>query len=161
MDLQIQQDEAFQRREWRFERLGWALLTLFVVAGLLGVLGKGPVAWSTVGDGDVVQVEHNRITHLEADDTVLLRFGPDAVEDDTVTVELTGTWVSAVDLRSVSPAPSEESLTPGGVVMEFAVDTVGRDLAVQLGFRAQGIGSYTGHARVGDAAVSFRQTVLP
>lgn len=161
MDLEIRQDEAFQRREWRFERIGWGVLTLFVLAGLLGLLGKGPLSWATASAGDVVAVEHSSITRVEADDSVVLTFGPEAVAGDTVTVQLVGSWATDVDLRSISPQPSEESLVPGGRVLEFAVDTIGEDLAVLIMFRAQGIGVYAADVTVADRTASFRQLVLP
>lgn len=36
-------DLAFQRGDWRRERIGWALMTLLVVAAVLGLFGQGLV----------------------------------------------------------------------------------------------------------------------
>lgn len=163
MELEIEQDEAFQRREWRFERLGWAVLTLFVVAGLIGALGKGPVAWATASSDDgVLTVEHNRVTRLLADDEVTLSFGPDAVQDGTVTVEVTGSWYAQVELRSITPQPDAELLVPDGMVLELPVSRAGEELTVELVVRATGVGAYSAQFAVpGSPPVTFRQIVLP
>ena len=37
-DLEIHQDLPFQRRSWTVQRVGWAIMALVVLAGLLGGL---------------------------------------------------------------------------------------------------------------------------
>ncbi|WP_324277336.1 hypothetical protein [Blastococcus brunescens] len=39
MGLQVADHDAFQRREWKAERIGWVLMVLLVVAALVGLLG--------------------------------------------------------------------------------------------------------------------------
>ena len=48
-DLEIEQDHDFQRRSWRLQRAGWIVLSLVLLAGLLGLFGSGPLAHATVG----------------------------------------------------------------------------------------------------------------
>jgi hypothetical protein len=160
-DLEIEQHDAFQRREWRVERVGWVLLALLLLAGLSGLLGPGPLSWATAGtSSDPVRVEYQRVTHHEADDAVTLGFSPDAVEDGAVTVELTGSWVGAVDIQGISPEPGEQRATPGGVVLEIPVERSG-DVEVTISFRPQEYGRLALMAAVGDSSVSLTQLVLP
>src|SRR5690625_1718489 len=127
MRLDIEQDARFQQREWRIERVGWVLLTLFIVAGLVGVLGTGPLSWTTArSPHGVVAVAYQRVTHHEADDSIELTFSPEAVQDGTVVVELTGSWVTGVDRQSMAPEPAEERVVPGGTVLELPVERAGR-----------------------------------
>ncbi|MCF4122445.1 hypothetical protein L1785_15815 [Antribacter sp. KLBMP9083] len=161
MDLEILQEPDFQRREWRLERVGWTLLTLFVLAGLLGLVGPGPLGDTTrAGEGGLVEVSYGRVAHYEADDLLSIRFDPAAVEQDTVTLALTGSWVSGVDLQGVTPAPSEERVTDDGVVYEFAVEEPG-DLTVTVSFRAQDVGPLTADVAVGTDSLSLTQLILP
>lgn len=167
MGLEVRQHERFQQREWRFERVGWALVGLFVVAGLLGFLGKGPFSWATArSESGWVAVEYQRINHHEADDAITLQFAPEAVQNDTITVEFTGSWISGVDRQGISPQPSDELLTPGGVALEFPVDRAGtpetgRALNVTITFRAQEYGALSGEVSVAAERASFSQFVLP
>lgn len=101
MDLEIRQDQRFQQREWRLERIGWTLIALFVLAGLLGLLGPGPLSWATArSDGGLVEVEYQRFTHWVADDTVEIRVAPDAVGAGAFEVTLTGDWVEGRTCRA-------------------------------------------------------------
>lgn len=159
MSLEIKQHERFQRLEWRWQRLGWVVLTVFVVAGLLGLLGPGPLS-STARTNGPVSVEFDRVTHHEADDTVTFVFGPEAVEDGTITAELTGTWPSAVDVQGISPEPSAQRAVPGGIVLEVEVEEAG-ELEVSVNFRPQDHGSISADLTAAGHTVSFSQFVMP
>ncbi len=161
MSVQVKQNERFQRREWRLERIGWALVGAFVVAGLIGLLGTGPFSWATATSNEgLVTVDYQRVTHHEADDALELTFPADAVEDGTISVEITGTWLSGIDLQGVSPQPSEERTIPNGVVFEFAVERPGPTRA-RLTFRAQEYGTLSAEVTVRGDTVSLSQLVLP
>lgn len=159
MDLEIGQHERFQQLEWRAERTGWVLIALFVVAGLLGGLGTGVLSWRTASTG-AVTVAYDRVTHHEADDSLTVTFTEAAVEDGTVTAELTGSWPSAVDIDAISPEPAAQLLTPGGLVLEFDVERPG-ELTVVVSFRAHRHGAQDGRLTVGADTVAFSQFVMP
>lgn len=161
MVLDIEQDEGFQRREWRLQRSGTALLVLVVVAALAGLLGTGPVSWTERESADgVATVAFDSITHHEADDSITLTFGPEAISGGTVTMDLTGTWPGGVDVQGISPEPAEQRAVPGGLALEFAVEDADR-VEVTMGFRAQEYGSLHGEVTVAGRSVSFSQFVLP
>lgn len=160
MDLDVEQDESFSRREWAVERVGWALIAAFVLAGLLGVLGSGPLTWSTTDAGAPVVVHYDSAIHHLADESITLELGPDAVEGDTASVRLTGPWVAGIEIQGIWPEPSAQQLVPDGVLLEFDVATPG-DLAVTLTYRAQEYGPLDAEVTAGDDVVAFSQLVLP
>lgn len=161
MDLEIRQHKHFQQREWRLERFGWGLIALFVLAGLLGLLGPGPLSWATArSDGGLVEVEYQRFTHWIADDTVEIHVSSDAVQGDTVEVTLTGDWVLAADLNGITPEPSEQRSTPQGMVLEIPVqDPAAVD--VELSFRPTSIGRLHATVTAGSESAQFSQLVWP
>lgn len=164
MGLDVERDERFQRREWKWQRGGTILLVVVVVAALAGLLGTGPLSWTERDSPDgVVTAAFDRLTHHEADDTMTLAFGPEAVSDGTVTVELTGTWPGGVDIQGISPQPVEQRAVPGGLVLVVAVDDVDRvdRVEVTVGFRAQAYGPLRGEVTVAGRSVAFSQFVLP
>lgn len=102
------------------------LLTLFVVAGLLGLLANGPFIRRSTGPASgAVRVQHQQVTHHEADDSLTLQLGEQTVGTGggtaIVTVRVTGTWLAGVNVQSISPQPSAERLVPGGRELEFEV----------------------------------------
>ena len=48
--LSLNQNLIFQKRFWRAQRIGWGVLTVALLAALLGVFGSGPLSHTTVSD---------------------------------------------------------------------------------------------------------------
>lgn len=162
-DVELQIDDAgtFQRREWVVQMVGTGLLTLFVLAGLVGLVGAGPLSSSTVTSPDgLVTVEHERVIHHEADESITLTFAPEAVEAGTITVELTGSWPGGIDLQSITPEPAAQIAVPGGIVLELDAEPTG-EVEVSFSFRAQQHLDLEARVAVGDDSVLFHQLVLP
>lgn len=161
MELQIEQAPAFHEREWRARRVGWLLMGVFVLAGLIGLLGSGPVSATTTSTGTGrLAVDHRRITHLQSDDSVVLRVGSEAVEGDTLSLDLHGSWPAGVDVRGITPEPTEQRARPDGVVLEFAIDRPG-DVEITISFRARRPGPLEATVAAPGEALVFRQFVLP
>lgn len=161
MTLELEQDERILRREVVLERVGWVVLTAFILAGLIGLLGAGPLsARSDTSPGGLVTVDYDAIGHHEADNSLILRFAPDAVQAGSITVALTGSWVAAVDIQSVSPDPAQQRATPGGLVLEFPVEGSGVTEVI-ISYRSQAHGALGAQVSVGDDSVSFTEFVLP
>ncbi|GAA4430424.1 hypothetical protein GCM10023169_33850 [Georgenia halophila] len=161
MSLEIEQHERFQRLEWAWERVGTALVTLFILAGLLGLVAAGPLSWSSRSSAtEVVTVEFDRVIGHEADESITLHFGPEAVVDGAITVELTGSWPGGISLQGITPQPSEQRAVPDGMVLEIPVATAGTT-EVSVSFRGQEYGTLDGELAVGDESVSFSQFVTP
>ena len=51
-DLQIEEDMRFQRRMWVAQRVGWSVISLVLLVGLLGGFGDGPLARRTLTTAD-------------------------------------------------------------------------------------------------------------
>lgn len=128
MTLEVDRHEAFRRREHAVTSVGWVVMGVLVLAGLFGFVGPGPWSESTErSPGGAVEVGYLRVAHIEADDSLTLTFSPDAVEDGTIVADLTGPWVAGVDRQGITPTPSEETLIPGGVRLEFPAATTTGD----------------------------------
>jgi hypothetical protein len=162
MGLQVEQHDAFQRQEWRAQRLGWLLMALLVLAALAGLLGgPGPFSWTTATGADgALRVEYQRLGHFEADEVVTLTVAPAAVTGDSVDLELAGAWVRGVDLRGVSPEPQEQVTTTYGLRLTFATEP-GAELSVQVAYRPAEVGSLHGGVRLEGESVDFGQFVYP
>lgn len=159
--IDLDTDPDFERRDRQVTRVGWILLTAFVLAAFVGLLGPGPLsARSTASTDGALAIEHHAIGHIEADDSMSLLLDGATVVDGTVAVELTGSWFAEVDLTTISPAPAAERLVPGGAVLEFDVERPG-ELEVLLHFRAKTIGQLGLTATSGDSSVTVNQFILP
>jgi hypothetical protein len=154
-----EQHDDFQRREWRAERVGWALMVLFVVAALAGVFGPGPLSWTTTSNRDVA-LEYQRFTHLEADDVITVKIVGSAVTSDSIDVEIAHEWFSAVDVAGISPDPADQVATDYGIRMTVATEP-SADVTIDIAFRAREVGPLHAGVRFEGQVVPFRQLVYP
>jgi hypothetical protein len=161
VELQTQEQTRFQRREWAAQKAGTIVLVAFILAALVGLLGAGPLASTTRSSPQgLISVELDRVTRFEADDSMTMTFAPQAVENGTITLELTGPWTSGIDLQTITPEPSEQQAISGGIVMTFPADPTA-ETDVSFSFAAQEHLTLEGRATVREDTVTFTQFVLP
>ena len=160
-EIDLDDAPSFESAEHRFTRVGWALLSLFVLAGLMGFLGAGPWSNRTTGaTDDVVRVDHQRVSHYEAEDVLTIYVAEEAIDGDTLDLELTGDWLRGTDLSAVFPEPDAQRIVPGGALFEFAVERPG-DVEIVLSFRPQKLGDLELTAAAGGSSVTVDQFILP
>ena len=71
MALELDEDPAFLRAQWRAERIGWLGIGLIILAALLALLGRGPLGQRTVTRGPL------RVHY----DAVMRRSAPGLIRD--------------------------------------------------------------------------------
>jgi hypothetical protein len=161
MPLQIASDPRLMRREWRATRLGWALMCAIVVAGLLGLLGSGPVsATSATGDKGLMGVEYRRVLHLETTESMTLVLSPTLVEDGRVTVEMSGPWLDTARVIGAIPEPATQWVVPDGLRWQWTVEELGAS-TIRIDVRAEQPGLMRGQLSAGPDSLAFTQLVLP
>lgn len=107
--LEIDEDVAFQQKEWIFQRIGVAALFLFVLAAFLGLTGMGgPLSHGEAGDSNgPLHVEYERFVRRGSFSKLTLH-----VRGATGAIRF---WVSApyleqVQIDSIVPRPDLESV---------------------------------------------------
>ena len=161
MGLQVGDHEAFKRREWRAERIGWLLTALLVVVAALGLLGPGPLSWThATAANELVRVDYQRFGHLEADDKLTVTFAPAAVTDRSISLELAQEWVEAVDIDTITPQPDQQVATPYGLRLTVATEP-GTEVTVQISYRAGDAGPIDAGVRHAGVTIPFHQLIYP
>lgn len=160
-DLELDQDMAYERRFWVFERVGWVAMAGVVALALLGVFGEGPVSQGTAGgSGQGLIVEYERIARRNSPQTLRLGLTAPPGPEGKVKVSLDRKFLESIQVESVSPEPESEEGRPRRRVYEFAVS--GGEPTVDFKFKTEAIGWLEGTAAVeGMPAVNFRQFVYP
>jgi hypothetical protein len=157
--LQIDEDITFQRREWMAQRVGIALLFVFVLGALLGLTGvSGPLSQGDVSDSaGIVRVEYDRVVRRGAQASVKLHVRSTAPGDLQF-------WISAPYLRDVTiekivPEPDAEALETERHV--YALRAKARDVTVSFEAEHRTIGRVHGEIGiVGGPSVRFTQWSL-
>jgi len=106
-DLEVGQDLRFQRREWLVQRVGWGVLVAFLLAGLLGLLGGGPLAIAeTGGDGDPMRLRYERFTRHGAPSALEVRLTSATVGADRRTrFWLQRDFINGLQIQRITPEP--------------------------------------------------------
>jgi hypothetical protein len=162
-DLQIKQDLDYQRREWAFERAGWGVMLLLVVAALLGVLGQGPLSHTeTDGPDGTFRLEYDRFLRHRAETELSVHLSAEKTGRSEVRLWLGQNYLDRVLLNQVTPPPAHVEAGEGRSVFVFRVADRGRPARIVFHIEPQSAGSLPGRAGLdGDNGLSFNQFVYP
>ena len=120
-DLELEEDMAFQRRNWIAERVAWAVMALIVVAALAGIFGTGPVSRTTVEDARGVAIEYERFQRVSSPGLLRVDVAADsAALDGRLGVDLDREFLQTFKLETIRPEPAATSATAQGVRLTFA-----------------------------------------
>jgi hypothetical protein len=153
--LEIDQNLDFQRREWRYRRIGIAVLFTFVLAALLGVTGMGgPLSRGSASDpeGRLV-VEYERFVRRNARSQVRLRL---ASKGGEVRIAINTAYLNDIALRSIVPRP--EAVVTDGARQVLVFRSSSPQLAVQAEIEPLVAGSLDAEVSAADGpTIRFRQ----
>ena len=160
-DLEIDQDLDLQRREWRVEKIAWTCFGLVLLAGLLGLLGSGPLADDVAGEeGSGLWVEYPRLARHFAPERMRVHVARTGARETRVWIDRE--YHEALEIERITPEPDGVEDLPDRVVYSFRpVDGAGA-LAVELRFEFTGVGWVRAQlGAVDGASVTFHHLVYP
>lgn len=159
--LQIDQDLAFQRHEWRAQRVGWWGLTAFVLAAALGVFGKGPLSHAQAGiPGTPLWVDYDRFVRVGSGTRIVVngQAATHAASDSVFVLRMNRQYFDGIRIEQLSPQPISMTVGAEDVDLHFAGAAAGTPVTVVLDVEPLRAGR--SHARFDTARgahVSFTQ----
>jgi hypothetical protein len=135
--LELDEDLEFQTKEWRFQRVGVAILFLFVLAAFLGFTGMGgPMSHGEAGErGGPLHVEYQRYVRRNAPASIKLHLRG---EPGDVRFWVSAPYFEHVRVDSIVPTPQLVSIETNRHV--YTIRTVSPDTTVTLELEHQTIG---------------------
>jgi hypothetical protein len=119
--LQINDDMAFHKRDWFAERVAWIVMSLIVIAALLGLFSAGPLSAARAAHpSGAMEIEYPRFLRLGAPAMMTLRLVPQAVPADSFAFILDEPFVETFRIDNVVPPPVRTLAAGGGLRLEFA-----------------------------------------
>lgn len=160
--IEIEQDLEFQRKSWKVQRIGWMIMLLITLGGLIGLFGDGPIADARAGDSRTLTVEYQRLVRLSAEEKLAITPGSASVASGpTVSIWLDRKWMSRHDLRGMVPEPESTSVASDRVTYHFRVDPR-IPSKIEFDMQTKAIGLIRGRAGiVGGSTVTFNQLSYP
>ena len=133
--LEVNEDRAWQERFWTVQRFAWVVMTLILVAALLGATGKGGPLASASERSPAGTIDYPRITRWQSSDQVAVRLPASASGE--VDVELSPEFAETFTIESIEPEPSQVQATAEGDLFTFDVGNGAGEKEIVFNVRAQ------------------------
>ena len=163
--IEIAQDLDFQRKSWRVQRAGWAVMLALTVFALAGLFGGGPLSSASAGDEKLgFLVRYERFTRLTAPQTLYLDVSSTLIRpDSTVAVWLSRKWLETNQVEQITPEPESTRVTPDAMEYSFrATGGANAKLTLRFDLETRSMGRRRGSAGVtGGPAAEFTQLAYP
>lgn len=159
--LEVNDDLDFQRRVWRFERIGWVLMGLIGFAGLLGLLGGGLLSSAESGD-ERLRIEYQRFHRHLSPAELTIHIDKAAVKNDAVTLVLNQGLSDKFKIETIVPPPTQWQLAGDGMHLRFLAADFAALATVRFYLKAQGYGpAAIAIGLEGTTPIALRQFIYP
>jgi hypothetical protein len=156
----IHEDMPYQLKVWRFERVGWYVLVLVVLMGLVGVFSRGLLSSRDVrSDDGKVRVEYEMF-HRNGS-TNSMKISVNAMPDRPVELELAGQLLDGFSIETLQPEPLRSRSSSHGIRLWLQTDLDGQ-ATLYITLRGDGLGFFRSHiASPGTNGVELDQFIFP
>jgi hypothetical protein len=147
----------FHEREWRIQRVGWALLVVFLAFALGGLFGNGPLSRAHA-DGAAGRVEYERFVRYGL--TTDLVITPTGSAHGVNRIEIDADYLEAFRVEHITPEPAAVRLSGPRIVYEFASAAPGASISFHI--RPQRLWRHTSAVSIdGSAPFEISQLTYP
>ncbi len=147
----------FHEKEWRIQRIGWIVLTIFLALAFAGLFGGGPLSRARVGGaGGSIEYEHFARTGTSTDLVVTPAV---AAAGGVHRIEIPSEYLRAFRIERITPEPAAVRMTGQRLVYEFAAGAPGSSVSFQI--RPQRLWRHRAVLRIDGAPLEIWQLTYP
>jgi hypothetical protein len=156
VSTEMEIDESIQLQEtgWVIQRIGWVLMALFVLSGLLGLFGDGILSKKYINTGNQ-KLEYQRFSRQEA--RMELRFDLNSEGNGNI-VSIPNQYLEKVRIESVIPEPKSNQVLNDRI--NYLFEGSG-PMKITFYLVPQTIGSLDGRLLVNNQQMNFNQFIYP
>ncbi|WP_025745770.1 hypothetical protein [Kallotenue papyrolyticum] len=143
-DLHIGEDLAFQERQWTVERVGWVIMALLALAGLLGLFGGGPLSIAHAGSADQpLRVTYARFARYRTPAELEVSVQPAATQGQALRLSMNRSWLDSMELQGVVPEPEQVEARAEHLIFVFLLEQPGQPLQITFNLQPIRVGAHT------------------
>jgi hypothetical protein len=160
--LEIEQDIAFQEKEWKIERAGWVVMAVIILLALIGLFGGGPVSTTEQGSSGGLRITYERFERQMRPSRLTLNLPPPAEGAGQVKFWIDRAYLEKVRIENISPEPASVEVGPDRMLYTIQVGDPGRRVDVVLVAQFEDSGLIRGQiGQDGSQPLSFSQFIFP
>lgn len=161
-DIELEHNERALTNDWRVQHVGWWVFAVFIVAGLLGVFGGGPLSRAVQRDDQAgLELEYERIARWDAPLLMRLTILPRPSRDGAAGIWIANEYLQRASIESINPPPLRSVSHADRTLYEFPMGNQGSG-TITFEFRPQRSGLCTLHiGRDEDQGMRVKQMILP
>ena len=103
-------------------RAGWIVMAALLVAGLLGLLGYGPLSRAQAGTPGTLTVVYDRLQRASAPSAYRFQAAPTLARNGELRLRFDNALLEEIELNSILPEPVQMRSGPGYTEFVFAMD---------------------------------------
>lgn len=156
----IREDMAYQLKVWRFERLGWYVLVLVVLMGLMGVFSRGLLSSRDVrSDDGKVRVEYEMFHRNGSTNSMKITLS--STPDTQVELGLAGQLMEGFSIETLQPIPLRSRSSSKGIRLWLQTDLDGQ-ATLYITLRGDGLGFHRSQiSSPGTNGIKLVQFIFP
>lgn len=156
----IREDMTYQLKVWRFERVGWYVLVLVVLMGLMGVFSRGLLSSRDVRSEDGnVRVEYEMFHRNGSTNSMKITLS--STPDSQAELELAGQLLEGFSIETLQPEPLRSRSSSHGIRLWLKTDLDGQ-ATLYITLRGDGLGLYRSEiSSPGTNSVKLVQFIFP
>jgi hypothetical protein len=148
----------FHRVEWRIQRIGWIVLTTFLVLAFAGLFGGGPLSHAHA-EGPTGRIEYERFVRFGTPSEFAVTPTTGA-EHGINRVEITSDYLEAFRIERITPEPATVRMSGQRLVYEFTA--VGSGASISFHFDPHRLWQHRALVRInGGTPLEIRQLTYP
>lgn len=162
-ELELDDDMEFQHRQWFWQRLGWIVITLLLLAAVLGFFGSGLLDRTEAGErGSKFWLEYNRFGRLKAETSELqIHLGAGASTGGKARVRFSRDYMEGIEVMGMTPQPESIEAAPDYYTYVFNVPD-GQQATIVINLEPERAGRLKGQVGLeGGPSVDFSQIIYP
>jgi hypothetical protein len=156
----VAEDIALQRKVWKFQRVGWYVLTAVVILTLLGLFSRGPLSTvEAVSEQGDLTVEYERFHRGGGTNPMVVQATGQPGKE--VTLSIGKPMLDGFSIESIQPQPVSSVGSPEGLSLTFPTDKSGH-VTLFISWRSDGIGLFKSQISVvGGGHIPVTQFIYP
>ena len=153
-ELELEQDLKWTERSWIIQRIGWALLLLFVSSAALGLFGNGILS-KVHEQSNEYSLEYDRYGRYEMPQQIKIS-APSI--NDKVVLTVPQSFTENYDIQLLTPQPRIQLFDSSNIVMEFEAKG---PVILMFEVEAQQSGRHQAEIFVNNKAFTISQFIYP